>query len=240
MNRWRLWLSRRPVGRARLRALAVLVVTGVAAVVLAALSHQAWPPVALAIVFTVPGVYLAWPAERSSAPETAAGILARGGPVAQWDVRRLGVHAAISVAGVADEVPPEYVPRDVDGGEFGVRARVEAAARRGGFVLLVGGSSVGKTRCAAQAVAALLPSWWLVRAGTPGQVAALAAACRARAARCASTRSAMRALVTMLSAEVMAMASLSLARSPVTWSCSAMSATVGRTTDILGTLSISP
>ena len=32
-----------------------------------------------------------------------------------------------------------------------------AAAQRGGFVLLVGGSSVGKTRCAAEAVRALLP-----------------------------------------------------------------------------------
>ena len=63
---------------------------------------------------------------------------ARGRPAAQWDVRRLGVHAAISVPGVADEVPPEYVPRDVDGGEFGVRARVVAAAERGGVVLLVG------------------------------------------------------------------------------------------------------
>ena len=177
MSRWRRWLSRRPVGRARVRALAVLVVTGAAAVVLAALSHQAWPPVVLTILFTVPSVYLAWPAESSSAPATAAaGILGRGGPVAQWDVRHLGVHAAISVPGVADEVPPEYVPRDVDTAEFGVRALVAAAAERGGFVLLVGGSSVGKSRSAAQAVRALLPDWWLVHPDTPGEVAALAAA----------------------------------------------------------------
>lgn len=33
---------------------------------------------------------------------------------AEADLRRLGVHAAISVPGVPDEVPPEYVPRDVD------------------------------------------------------------------------------------------------------------------------------
>ena len=66
----------------------------------------------------------------------------------QADPRRLGVHAAISVPGVPDEVPPEYVPRDVDAAEFGVRAKVAAAAKRSGFVLLVGGSSVGKTRCA--------------------------------------------------------------------------------------------
>jgi predicted component of type VI protein secretion system len=92
------------------------------------------------------------------------------------DLRRLGVHAAISAPGVPDEVPPEYVPRDVDTSEFGIRAKVAAAKNRGGFVLLVGGSSVGKTRCAAEAVKALLPDWWLVHPAGPAQVAALAAA----------------------------------------------------------------
>ena len=96
--------------------------------------------------------------------------------VAEADPRRLGVHAAISVPGVPDEVPPEYVPRDVDADEFGVRARVAAAAQRGGFVLLVGGSSVGKTRCAVEAVKALLPDRWLVHPAGPGEVAALAQA----------------------------------------------------------------
>ena len=86
------------------------------------------------------------------------------------------MHAAISVPGVPDEVPPEYVPRDVDAAEFGVRAKVAAAAQRGGFVLLVGGSSVGKTRCAVEAVKALLPDWWLVHPAGPAEVAALAAA----------------------------------------------------------------
>ena len=92
------------------------------------------------------------------------------------DLRRLGVHPAITVPGVSEEIPPEYVPRDVDAAEFGVRARVAAAAERGGFVLLVGGSSVGKTRCAAEAVQALLPDWWLVHPAGPAEVAALAAA----------------------------------------------------------------
>jgi hypothetical protein len=41
-------------------------------------------------------------------------------------------------------------------------------------VLLVGGSSVGKTRCAVEAVKALLPDWWLVHPVGPGEVAALA------------------------------------------------------------------
>ena len=86
------------------------------------------------------------------------------------------MHAAISVPGVPDEVPPEYVPRDVDAAEFGIRAKVAAAAERGGLVLLVGGSSVGKTRCAVEAVTALLPEWWLVHPAGPAEVAALARA----------------------------------------------------------------
>ncbi len=94
--------------------------------------------------------------------------------IGEADPRRLGVHAAISVPGVSDEVPPEYVPRDADNAEFGVRARVAAAAARGGFVLLVGGSSVGKTRCAFEAVRALLPDWWLVHPAGPDHVATLA------------------------------------------------------------------
>jgi hypothetical protein len=90
--------------------------------------------------------------------------------------RRLGVHAAVSVPGVPDEDPPEYVPRDTDNGQFGVRAKVIAAAERGGFVLLVGGSSVGKTRSAFEAVKALLPDWQLVHPAGPAEVAGLAAA----------------------------------------------------------------
>ena len=117
------------------------------------------------------------------APSADAGGLARDvGPatgavqVNEADPRRLGVHAAISVPGAPEEVPPEYVPRDVETAEHGIRARVTAAAQRGGFVLLVGGSSVGKTRCAVETVRALLPDWWLVHPAGPGQVAALAAA----------------------------------------------------------------
>src|SRR5690242_5517079 len=96
--------------------------------------------------------------------------------VGEVDLRRLGVHAAISVTGMPDEVPPEYGPRDADAAEFGVRAGLAAAAQRGGFVLLVGGSSVGKTRCAVEAVTALLPDWWLVHPAGPAEVTTLAAA----------------------------------------------------------------
>src|SRR5205823_13676497 len=96
--------------------------------------------------------------------------------VSAADPRRLGVHAAISVPGMQDEVLPEYVPRDADTAEHGVRAKVAAAAERGGFVLLVGGSSVGKTRCAVEAVKTLLPDWWLVHPAGPAEVTALAQA----------------------------------------------------------------
>ena len=113
-----------------------------------------------------------WVAARMDSARIPAG----GMRVSQVDPRRLGVHTAISVPGVADEVPPEYVPRDADDGEFGLRAKVAAAAERGGFVLLVGGSSVGKSRCAFEAVTALLPDWWLVHPAGPGEIAELAAA----------------------------------------------------------------
>ena len=118
----------------------------------------------------------------SPSPPPGSGGRAPAGAVrvTQADPRQLGVHAAISVPGVPDEVPPQYVRRDTDADGHGVRARVAAAAARGGFVLLVGGSSVGKTRCAAEAVRALLPDWWLVHPGGPGEVAALAAAPPAR------------------------------------------------------------
>ena len=110
----------------------------------------------------------------SPLPGGGDGRPAGGIRVREADPRRLGVHAAISVLGVPDEVPPEYVPRDVDAAGSGVRAKVAAAAERGGFVLLVGGSSVGKTRCAVEAVKAVLPDWWLVHPAGPGDVAALA------------------------------------------------------------------
>jgi TIR domain len=123
----------------------------------------------LAITASAPSANAGNPAQDvESAPPAGA---VRVGDV---DPRRLGVHAAISVPGVPDDVLPEYVLRDVDTAGSGVRAKVAAAAERGGFVLLVGGSSVGKTRCAAEAVRAVLPDWWLVHPAGSAQVAALA------------------------------------------------------------------
>ena len=106
-----------------------------------------------------------------------AGLARPAGAVrtGEADPRKLGVHAAISVPGVPNEVLPEYVPRDVDTAEYGVQAKVTAAAEQGGFVLLIGGSSVGKTRCAVETVRTLPPDWWLVHPVGPDEVAALAA-----------------------------------------------------------------
>jgi len=109
-------------------------------------------------------------------PASDAGMAQPPGAVrvGEANPRRLGVHAAISVPGMLDDVPPRYVPRDIDTAEHGVQARVRAAARGGGFLLLIGGSSVGKTRTAFEAVKALLPNWWLVHPADPAEAAALA------------------------------------------------------------------
>jgi Trypsin-like peptidase domain len=113
---------------------------------------------------------LPWVSEQVAVQLAPAG----GVLVSEADPRRLGVHTAISMQGVPDNVLPEYVLRDIDTAGSGVRAKVAAAAERGGFVLLVGGSSVGKTRCAVEAVRAVLPDWWLVHPAGPDQVTALA------------------------------------------------------------------
>jgi hypothetical protein len=96
--------------------------------------------------------------------------------VRQARPRLLGVHAAIQIeqddAGPIENELPVYVPRDLD---VDLRAAVTGASQRGGFVLLTGGSSVGKTRALFEAVCAVLPQWWLVHPGTAEVVTELAA-----------------------------------------------------------------
>jgi hypothetical protein len=53
-----------------------------------------------------------------------------------------------------------------------LRTAITAAAGRGGFVLVKGGSSVGKTRALFEAVRAVLPEWWLLH---PADAAAVRA-----------------------------------------------------------------
>ncbi|MEU8252193.1 hypothetical protein [Nonomuraea sp. NPDC048916] len=95
---------------------------------------------------------------------------------AQAEPRRLGVHAAIDVPGTDGELPA-YVERDTDTAPRGVRALIDNAAEggRGGLVVLVGGSSVGKTRCAFEAIRALMPDWWLLHPSDTYQIRAIAA-----------------------------------------------------------------
>ncbi|MEW1847925.1 hypothetical protein AB0392_59060, partial [Nonomuraea angiospora] len=83
--------------------------------------------------------------------------------VERADPRRLGVHAAIDAPGATGELPV-YVERDTDTDPRGVRGLLTTASTdgRGGFVLLVGGSSVGKTRCAYEAIRAVVPTWRLL------------------------------------------------------------------------------
>jgi hypothetical protein len=75
--------------------------------------------------------------------------------------RELGVHPAISTgnAVVGDDMP-SYVQRDFDERLHDLVAR---GAERGCFVVLMGGSSCGKTRSLYEAVRSVVPDWWLVQ-----------------------------------------------------------------------------
>jgi hypothetical protein len=71
--------------------------------------------------------------------------------------RELGIHSAISADG-ADDLPT-YVERSFD---FKLRAVLSAQLPdRGNFVIMVGGSSAGKTRSLYEAICDLVPDWWL-------------------------------------------------------------------------------
>ena len=88
------------------------------------------------------------------------------------DPRDLGVHAAITSteSGEGSDLPT-YVPRDVDAE---LQSALAQGATKGCFVLLVGGSSVGKTRCAYEVVKEALPDWGLLHPCDAGEVRALA------------------------------------------------------------------
>lgn len=74
--------------------------------------------------------------------------------------RELGIHSAIPV-GAGDDELPTYVPRDFD---FSLRTALASKLPvRGSFVVLVGGSSTGKTRSLYEAVYGLVPNWWLAQ-----------------------------------------------------------------------------
>ncbi|MDR7278007.1 hypothetical protein [Catenuloplanes atrovinosus] len=77
--------------------------------------------------------------------------------------RTLGIHASIRAGESASELPA-YVGRDFDDE---LRAHIAKGVDEGCFVLMVGGSSTGKTRSLYEAVLAVVPDWWLLQpAGT--------------------------------------------------------------------------
>ncbi len=97
----------------------------------------------------------------------------------------LGVHKAqppVRISGemapsrIIDEQVPAYVPRDADPE---LRERVAA----GGFVLLIGDSTAGKSRAAFEAVSATVPQHLLIRPSSRSSLAA-AVAQAAQARRC--------------------------------------------------------
>ncbi|MFL6120003.1 hypothetical protein, partial [Actinophytocola sp.] len=86
--------------------------------------------------------------------------------------RELGVHPAISVAGAHGELPA-YIPRDFD---ETLRDLIAQGVDRGCFVLLVGGSSWGKTRSLYEAVSDVVPDWWLIQPAKTQEIHDLCAA----------------------------------------------------------------
>ena len=74
--------------------------------------------------------------------------------------RELGIHGAIPAADADDELPA-YVKREFD---FSLRAALASdLPKRGKFVVMVGGSSTGKTRSLYEAVYELVPDWWVIQ-----------------------------------------------------------------------------
>ena len=145
----------------------MLVVTAALAVLLAVLFHLAWPPVVVAILGTVPALYLAWaalPGAISPPGPGAADKPVYGRPVEQWDPVELGVHQVIGGGAM-----PPYVCRPHD--EL-LRAVLDPAVAASRLVVIRGGSSTGKTRAAYEAVAARLADWQVDYPLDPGALAA--------------------------------------------------------------------
>ncbi|MDW5327480.1 hypothetical protein [Plantactinospora sp. KLBMP9567] len=80
--------------------------------------------------------------------------------------RELGIHAAITAPDTVDELP-RYVSRCFD---HELSALIRRGAEQGCFVLLVGGSSTGKTRSLYEAVRGIVPDWPLARPATTQEI----------------------------------------------------------------------
>src|SRR5215469_11403037 len=162
MDHLRGWRSRMPTSRAGARragmtALAVLAVTAGLAVPLAVLvPHLAVAVDLVAVLGTLPALYLAWAALPGAISSSEGGDLEKptfGRVVGRWDPVELGVHQVIGGG-----LLPTYVPRPHDDL---LRAVLDSAVASSRLVVVRGGSSTGKTRAAYQAVAHVLSDWQL-------------------------------------------------------------------------------
>lgn len=98
-----------------------------------------------------------------------------GRPVTAWDAVALGVHRPIAASACALTTPsipsmPIYVRRDHDSRLCRMTDSARSAATA---VVLVGGSSTGKTRSAVEAVRASVPDWRLVFPTTAARLSQL-------------------------------------------------------------------
>jgi nucleoside phosphorylase len=104
---------------------------------------------------------------------TADPVALLTGRVAAALPRELGVHKAIprtgTIACAGDELPT-YVQRDFDDQ---LRGEIARGSRDGCFVILVGGSSTGKTRSLYEAVRDAVPDWLLVHPTDNAEIADL-------------------------------------------------------------------
>ncbi|MFF0206155.1 hypothetical protein [Streptomyces sp. NPDC005017] len=107
------------------------------------------------------------PAARSAGSPWLGRVV---GTLRDEDALGLEVHPAIE--GGTGPLPP-YLPRPHD---QALRDELRAADEHGGLVVLVGGSSFGKTRACWEAVRELLPDWRLWHPLTPTRSEALIAA----------------------------------------------------------------
>ena len=86
-------------------------------------------------------------------------------PVADAQPLDLGVHRTSRLEGAPQL--PIYQARDADGA---VSAQLAEARESGGFVLLVGESTSGKSRCAFEAVQRELPDHWIIAPPAAGEL----------------------------------------------------------------------
>ncbi len=140
----------------------MLALTAALALLLAVLSHQAWPPVLVSILLGGPALYVAWLAVPGVIGATKRPVYGR--LAGRWDPVDLGVHQVIGGGPM-----PTYVRRPHDDL---LRAVLDPAVAASRLVVVRGGSSTGKTRAAYEAVADRLSDWQLDYPLDPGALAA--------------------------------------------------------------------